>query len=208
MHYEIHYVGSIDRQMRIDTKAYRKTAAMVPPEGVPSNVLEQMNLAPDISEGQFTFAGVANCSENLTGTADFKLGGVDRPGSSALEAPADFRGDEHVSTRVRHSAAANKGPCVTGGVETLAERCQIVLPRQMKIVALPKPFIGKNEVSSYEATVRQGGQTITPKLVDLYAGPVMAASPVKDSRRSSRATCGRKLFTRTNWQCGYGSHGR
>jgi len=193
--YEIGDDGTISGVTRIRAKgfraeAYRMTAQTLTPEQMHAYVRRQTAATRYKGEGQVTFAGVTDRSENVTVTADFKLsGGIDWPGSGAFEVPSGFRGGEHVSTQIRQNAAANKRPRVSGGVETLIEEYQIVLPRQMKIVALPKPVSFKNEVESYETTVRQEGQTIyiTRKLVDLYAGPVMAPSLFKAAEEKSAA---------------------
>ncbi len=182
--YEIRDDGTINAVTRISTRgfraeAYRRTAATLTPENAPAYVRGQTTAARYKGEGQVTFAGVANRIDTVTLTSEYKLsGGIDWPGSGAFEVPAGFRGGEHISTQIRQNAAANKGPRISGGVETLVEEYQIVVPRQMKIVALPKPVNFKNDVASYETTVRQEGQTITitRKLIDLYAGPVIAPS--------------------------------
>ena len=185
--YEIRDNGTINAVTHISAKgfraeAYGRTAAALTPEAAPAYVRGQTTAARYKGEGQVTFAGIADHSDNVTLTSEYKLsGGIDWPGSGAFEVPGGFRGGEHVSTQIRQNAAANKRPRVSGGVETLVEEYQIVLPRQMKIVALPKPVSFKNDVASYETTVRQEGQTITitRKLVDLYAGPVIAPSLFK-----------------------------
>jgi transglutaminase-like putative cysteine protease len=191
--YEIQPDGSIKASSQIEAKgvraeAYRDVARQLTAEKVADYVRRTTTGARYKGEGSVTFTGVAERSDKISLAAAYTLtGGIDWPGSGSFEVPAGFRGNESVSTQVRQNATANKLPRVSGGVETLIEEYEIVLPPKMKVIALPKPVSFKNEVASYETTVRQEGDRlfVTRKLVDLYAGPVKSPSLFKADEEKS-----------------------
>ena len=194
--YEIKGDGSIAGTSHINTKgiraeSYRRSALALTPEKMHDYVRTQTTNQRYKGEGNAKFTGVDDRNDDLVVEVDFTLGGgIDWPGSGSFEVPSGFRGGEHISTQIRaNAAAANKRASVAGAVETLIEEYQIVLPLKMKIVALPTAVSFKNEVASYDTTVRQEGQTIyiTRKLVDLYQTAVIPPSLFKATEEKSAA---------------------
>lgn len=185
--YEIQPDGSIKGTTSVDARgyraeAYRVTAKGLTAEKVAEYVRSTTSGARYKGEGAVQFSGAESRVDPIALRADYTLsGGLDWPGSGSFEVPAGFRGNEHMSSQVRRNATANKRPRFTGAVETLIEEYEIVLPSAMKVTAVPKPVAFKNEVASYESTVRQEGNRlfVTRRLVDLYAGLVLPASLFK-----------------------------
>jgi len=193
--YEIKGDGTIAGTSHISTKGiraeiYRSSALAVTPEKMQEYVRTQTTSQRYKGDGNAKFSGVDDRNDDVVVEVDFTLaGGIDWPGSGTFAVPSGFRGGEHIGTQIRPNAAANKRASVAGGLETLIEEYQIVLPPMMKIVALPKAVSFKNEVASYDTTVRQEGQTIyiTRKLVDLYHAAVIPASLFKAVEEKSAA---------------------